>query len=396
MCRANAEGGRRCPFHAGTAGREAHNERRKANRALKAEALRQAVDADMPSSLIARIKAAPPGEAKRIGLEYGLLSDPKAAAAAAASAAASRALPPAVPVPEAPPGPQHRLSRPAPRLNANPAGGRRADARHRAPAAVGGGTSPSAAPESTSDLSDEVQSNIGRIIPLQGGHPDEKRLLDNNMQSIDWATGGGVNDTRRVVLSDGSVAFFKSFEGLDTTCASSYGQEDSLQPLHEAAAWQVAKNLGKRFESLVPPCVIREIDGKAGSIAVMAHGTQGPFHRIKDSDVDKGAFFDALIGQQDRHRFNLFTSPGKMTLIDHGFAFAVPGDTLNQSVLVSTRHKAGRSALKAYEKDALKKLLASPDSWGLDGVLATDRLKALRGRAQRMLESGQLLARGDY
>ncbi|MFK4298187.1 hypothetical protein ABH924_003348 [Arthrobacter sp. GAS37] len=393
MCRGLAEGGRRCAFHAGTAGRAAHNDRRKANRALKAEALKQAVAADLPHSLIARIKAAPPGEAKQLGYEYGLLSNPAGRAGDATPAAGVPPVKPAVAE-----GPRHRISQPGQDLpSALPLP---ADARHLASGKKETNPhpkAPSMLPDSASGLSDHVRKSISHLIGLQGNHAAERRLLDTEIKSVE-RIHGGVNDTRRVVLSDGTVAFFKSFDGLNDGCAHSYGQDDRLQPLHEASAWQLAKNLGRNFDGMVPTCVIREVEGKIGSLAMIAPGRQGAgWERIRDAEVDRGAFFDSLVGQQDRHRFNLFSGDGKVTLIDHGFTFAEPGDQLNHSILVSSRRKLpGRASLKKYEQSALKRLLASRDMHGLAGMLTEGRAVALRDRAQRMLDGNAILRPGEF
>src|SRR5207302_5978660 len=49
-----------------------------------------------------------------------------------------------------------------------------------------------------------------------------------------------------------------------------------------------------------------------------------------DRLVADAAFFDALIGAQDRHDQNLRAEmPPRLGLIDHGYAFARPGDVHN-------------------------------------------------------------------
>lgn len=72
MCRANSQGGRRCKGCQATAARDAHNFRRRLNRAIKAEALERAQAAGMPTTKIAILKKLPPGNAKQWALENGL------------------------------------------------------------------------------------------------------------------------------------------------------------------------------------------------------------------------------------------------------------------------------------------------------------------------------------
>jgi hypothetical protein len=52
-----------------------------------------------------------------------------------------------------------------------------------------------------------------------------------------------------------------------------------------------------------------------------------------------------MIGQQDRHPGNWRWDGNRLTLIDHGYAFAMPGQILNHSDLVAARHGHGAGAL---------------------------------------------------
>ena len=100
-------------------------------------------------------------------------------------------------------------------------------------------------------------------------------------------------------------------------------------------------------------------------------------------------FFDRLIGQQDRHAGNYLVDERGLTLIDHGFAFSKPGDRLNAAYLMVYRTQAS-PALRPNERDALTRLLASPDVLGLRGLLPADRLEAMLQRARDMLSKDRL------
>jgi len=139
-----------------------------------------------------------------------------------------------------------------------------------------------------------------------------------------------------------------------------------------------------------------------------------------DQLIADAAFFDALIGAQDRHDENLRAGPTpSLGLIDHGFAFARRGDPHNpyetagffQRLRWGQRSFALRHgpaldysgvgplspALTSYEQVAIARLIA--DTTGLLGVaelLPDDRADALRDRVQRMDRSQEILREADF
>ena len=127
------------------------------------------------------------------------------------------------------------------------------------------------------------------------------------------------------------------------------------------------------------------------------HGA-GPSGRIEplvDSDLcDPSAFFDCLIGQQDRHAGNFRFEPatGILTLIDHGYTFPGGRWRMNDSAFLRERHGGGRAALSADEVQLLSDL-PSVTVWNeLAAVLRDDQMNALEWRRGEMLARGQLLA----
>jgi hypothetical protein len=150
-------------------------------------------------------------------------------------------------------------------------------------------------------------------------------------------------------------------------------------------------------QDLVAPCVLRDYAGDDGALLLQAPGwpddpapTQNPTWCLP------AAFFDSLIAQQDRHPGNWRWDGNRLTLIDHGYAFALPGDILNHSDLVAARHAHGAAVLLLEERDALDRLLAHPELLGLVTFLLDDRAEALANRARRMLAQNEILPPGDF
>ncbi len=237
----------------------------------------------------------------------------------------------------------------------------------------------------------------------QGAHRDERALLDGKpekvvtMKRAGHFTGsgptGGSNITRRIELDNGVTGFFKPFDGVREDLATGFGQDSSQQSLHEAAAWQLARELGPPWSDVVPPVVIREINGELGSFALARPGkdmVSTPWHT---GEWRQGAFFDSLIGQQDRHPGNYLVSGDRIALIDHGYTFARPGDYRNYSWLVGYRSNED-PALSYDERQALQRMLSSPNLLGMRSMLQPGRADALKDRAERMLGTSKITT--DY
>jgi hypothetical protein len=112
-------------------------------------------------------------------------------------------------------------------------------------------------------------------------------------------------------------------------------------------------------------------------------------------DCDPAAFWDALIGQQDRHygnyRFDIRAQQPPLGLIDNGYAFAAPTQWNDYhphaSIFVHHRRLAGRLALNRDERDWLGRLLADGELLdNLSDTLAPEQFQALRARIRRMVD----------
>lgn len=258
--------------------------------------------------------------------------------------------------------------------------------------------------EATLDKDPELRASVDQLRLAQGDTEEERRLLRTVEEYIDLPLEQGVNEVYKVRFGGtdpqdtSQVGYFKSFDGVDEDCGLIYGHRGRpLQPVHEAAAWQLAKHLGAPYDRLVPTCVIREvgsqqgISGQLGSCSAERVGQYGFGTGWDESnpDVQAAGFFDVLTGQQDRHGANYFTMPGEqLALIDHGFTFPRSRkDQWNAQLFSNVRIYTD---LTDKESDVLDKLLSSPDLHGARRWLEPERADQLQQRAQRMLTTGRV------
>lgn len=389
MCRAVGEGGRRCQH--GRPLLDKHNDRRRVNRAIRRNVAAWARRNGVAHEEVARLADAPPKVAKDWIRQQGLNPDDFADGVPSARAASPAS--PASPTPG-----QAAVSDRAPRPAVSPAPGdadvwakvlaesRPAEGRD----AAGSWCTP------------ELGDQIGSVMADQGGHRDERSLLASvpvkvttlGCGAVTGSPRAGSNTTRRVELDNGMVGYFKPFGTENKGLERGFGQDSAQQSVHEAAAWRLARGLGPPWSEIVPPVVIRDLAGETGSLALERPGRTGRHDVQTTAEWREAAFFDCLLGQQDRHAHNYLVAGDRITLIDHGYTFARPGDYRNASHLVARRVAEGETALTYQERDALQRLLGSPDLMGLGKVLQPARAAALRRRAEVMLASGYLT--GDY
>jgi hypothetical protein len=245
-----------------------------------------------------------------------------------------------------------------------------------------------------------VQARIDAADRLQDVARLEGTLLlaEIEFYELHSTANPGSNETYFVALDGGQEAFHKPFHGVAAGVAVQYKQDPDAVPLNEVAAWLVAKGLGSPVKDIVAPCVLRSHEGESGSLAARALGiarTMEAF-RVAQDQCDAAAFFDALIGQQDRHfgNFRWNNNDRKLGLIDHGFAFACPGWTENGFAFIDYRYDHRDPALTAWEAAVLEQLLVSPDLFGAADLLAGEQSQAMADRARRMLADGAIIKRG--
>lgn len=242
------------------------------------------------------------------------------------------------------------------------------------------------------DLERELwEAEISRIVPFQGG-------------------GHHVTEMFEVILETARAGYWKPHSGLASSrfgaiALANYGHEPTSAMLAECAAWQLAKAIGPPWSEMVAPVVLkgarppgRQLD--VGTLSIHRHGrdkTRGFIAELPDA-ANAGAFFDCLIGQQDRNEGNvLWNVAGRaLYLIDHAFSFAKPGNQHGELLLWSWRWVQGAKELSQSELDVLGTLEGAALEDRVATFLDPERLAALRNRAHRMRSTGLILPPGAY
>lgn len=266
-------------------------------------------------------------------------------------------------------------------------------------------------------------------------HPDERFMLDAATPVFaphhSVTAGPNVNSVLNGIADHGGrrwPLFFKPLSGVSLSTAHAYGQDSLVDiGIHEVAAWWLARELGAPWQQLVAPAVWFDppeaLDIRASGPVVLGMGGSASLPEPGvgfDQLVCDAAFFDALIGAQDRHDENLRAAlPPSLGLIDHGYAFARPGDLHNsyetagffQRLRGGQRRFAPRHGpvldysglgalsvgLASHEQAALARLKV--DLTGLLGIaqlLPEDRADALRHRVERMDLAQEILREAEF
>jgi hypothetical protein len=256
---------------------------------------------------------------------------------------------------------------------------------------------------------------VGVLLLSQATRPapiEDSLLRDDVVAYRPALSTPGANSTNIADLASGLRSFHKPLAGVDAGLAQQYGHDVLSVGLNECAAWRLARFLGSPYAELVPATVLRWHDADVATKAVYPNLVDGwgslsseQFGRPLDptplsipSVNDPAGFFDALIAQQDRHvaQYRWDAAAGRLGLIDHGFAFARPGDPLNDSVFLFQRHSDGRDRLEQSEKDALDAIAGSRNLGGVGEILGADQVQALADRIARMRATGMLLSPGSW
>jgi hypothetical protein len=265
-------------------------------------------------------------------------------------------------------------------------------------------------------------------------HPDERFVLDAPTPAYaphrSVTADPNVNDVLSGLADhDGRrwPVFFKPISGVKPAAAHAYGHDSPVDVgIHEVAAWWLARELGPPWSEMVAPAVWLDppgaIDIRASGPVILGMGGSALLPQPGvgfDQLIADAAFFDALIGAQDRHDQNLRAEASpRLGLIDHGYAFARSGDLHNSYVtagfFLRMRFDERRfvlphgpvldysgvgplsTTLNAREEATIARLAADRDLLGVAQLLSDDRAQALRDRVARMADSGEVLRAGDF
>jgi hypothetical protein len=236
---------------------------------------------------------------------------------------------------------------------------------------------------------------VTALLALQGEHEAEDFLLTADLELAPDSIG----TTNKVYVASRegtAVAAFKPRAGLSVNAARAYGQTRNSTLIAEAVAWQVAKAMGEQFAEIVTPCVLRKLDGDEGALATWQPGTSPDAQVFAEAPeaCKTAALFDAVIGQQDRNDFNYLwdADEKRLALVDHGYAFARPGDRRNASIFCTWRHQQRSGKLSDDEQEALQRFAGPSGPLGtIEACLEPARAKVLRDRVESMLATGELL-----
>lgn len=207
--------------------------------------------------------------------------------------------------------------------------------------------------------------------------------------------------------TSGRTAFHKPVDGmtdahpnLGVAVFKWYGHVDQWVVLNnEVAAWRLAHALGSPWDTLVATSVARWVRptgagviGGWGAFTRKGEGPSGHMDPLRDPGIrNPAAFFDSLIGNQDRNASNYRFGSGVLTLFDHGFSFPGGQWLLNDSLFLRRRHSEGDELL-SVEEAALLFALPTTSIWGeLGKILRDDQFYALDRRRTEMLKRNAVL-----
>jgi hypothetical protein len=243
------------------------------------------------------------------------------------------------------------------------------------------------------------QEQVNELWKIQGqGNELEHELATANVARLTAYQGGGLHatDIFEAILETARVAYFKPANGLmnpiGKRALKNYDHTPLSTTISECGAWQVAKSIGPPWSELVATTALRFLtlpDGsrEVGSLTVYRPGKekQRGYLDAVPEQAAAGAFFDALIGQQDRNDGNVlwYEERRVIYLIDHGFSFGRPGGESGDVLLTAWRRRQGPEDLLEPELRALHALLDN-DLFDTRRFMEDDRADALQERVEDM------------
>jgi hypothetical protein len=196
-----------------------------------------------------------------------------------------------------------------------------------------------------------------------------------------WKEDVGSGSTRplQIGLADDGRRAKAVFKAINT---------DGRRYVHEVAAYRLDRLLGL---GMVPPTVLRKIDGTTGSVQLWIDNAVNESNRRSenlepgdraafDASINASKVFDLVIFNIDRNGSNMLITPAdwRIHLIDHEHAFAgkLPAGPHLQDAR-SRLEKPFKQQLAALDADAVRGELA--------GLLSEDEIAALLARVELLL-----------
>jgi 3',5'-cyclic AMP phosphodiesterase CpdA len=236
---------------------------------------------------------------------------------------------------------------------------------------------------------EEPKALAGVLAERPGPFDDAaaERFLETAEVVAREEVGAGSTEPQRITLRANGETHRAIFK---TASAPADGDSDGppLHYRHEVAAYRVARLLGL---DLVPPTVLREIDGEQGSLQLWVEGAISEEGRLAEDlePPDEAPYrfqgarmhaFDALIHNHERDASNILitTDDWRLHLIDHARSFGT-----------DCSRPPNLEEIPLAVDDALAQRLAELDrktlSRELDGLLTDDEIDALLARRDALL-----------
>ena len=226
------------------------------------------------------------------------------------------------------------------------------------------------------------RERLERRTPRHPYEAPEEAVLESYDKRDAKKLSGGINHVELVQLKDDGSGVFKPVQG--EISHFNFGVIAGSLYKRERAAYLVNRFLN--FD-LVPPTVIREIDGVLGSLQQFINDAE-PGYEIDDSKHQllywKMQIFDYLIGNADRHFGNFLVKSDRLYAIDHGYSF-----------VESCRHDISRYSGRVLPADlvaGLKEFWENEELKGtlrelLGELLSPDEVGGFFQRLKRVVES---------
>lgn len=218
------------------------------------------------------------------------------------------------------------------------------------------------------------QMSYSDLKPLEGRATSktETVLQDAKIINMEYL-GGGVNETYKVTLEDGTRGVWKPH---NETPFSNYRAE--------VLAYELDQKLGFK---LVPETVERTIGGTKGSVQLFKQSRRDL--KATKAALDKQEVFDYLICNPDRRAGNFLVAPnGDLISIDHGLAFR--RKNVDKVSLESTRPSVERFLRTDEGRRIIEKIrAAAKDSrfeQQIKDYIGSEDAAVLKERMRQLLE----------